>query len=321
MSQQSEINVASLVVNYAGARRGLWGASILRVGFSVVALTNYLWHIGIWAALWSPRAELGLDLYRRLAIWNFAPYAWNSAGWYSAALYLISIAAAILFGIGVLPRMTGWVFLVTCYASYARTDLASDAGQQLMILLLFLLCFMDTTAHLRFVSRRAANWSSEAHVIATMLHNSGRFLIVWQMCMVYFWAALWKLGGADWRHGTAMYYVLHMERFVVWPWFSNALSLSPLLVALMTYATLAIQLAFPFLIWNERLKPYITALMIGVHIGIAFTMGLVSFSAVMILADVSILTDEQLERFGRLLRASTRLLPRALHSLQDSGQA
>lgn len=306
MFQRYKQYVVRSLSGFAEIRRGLWGATILRVGFSLIALANYVWHVTLWQALWGPRAEMSLDLYRRFAFWHFAPYAASSVVTYSAALYIASIVFTILFAIGFLPRITCWLFLAASYATYSRTALATDAGQQLMILLLFLMCLMDTGAHLSLSGPKTFKSGRLFYGIGTMLHNAARFLVTWQMCMVYFWAAFWKLGGADWRNGTAMYYVMHIERFAVWPWFSNLLTANAVVVVLMTYSTLAIQLAFPFLIWNERAKPYITALMVTLHVGIAFTLGLVSFSAIMIVADLSLLSDAQLRAFGDFLIRSVR---------------
>jgi hypothetical protein len=46
--------------------------------------------------------------------------------------------------------------------------------------------------------------------------------------------------------------------------------------------------------WNVRLKPYLVAIAICLHLGIAVLMGLISFSATMIACDLAVLADGQL---------------------------
>jgi hypothetical protein len=295
MSQTSSKALEAAFLRYAGQRRGLVGSALLRVGLSAVILLGYIWHIGLRDALWGPRGQLGLEDYIRATRGDsFALFTLSAAGWYSTAILITAIFAAIAYGLGIAPRITCWLFTLTTWATFGRVPFASDAGQTLVNLIAFLLCFMDTSRYfclLRFQPRiripvilRAAE---------NMLHNSGRFLIAWQICMVYLWAAFWKLGGSEWRDGTAMYYVLQIERFQPFPWLSNAIASSGLAVASLTYFTLFFQMSFPFLMWNQRVKPYIVFLGVLLHVGIAVVMGLVSFSAIMILADLSLLSDSQ----------------------------
>lgn len=241
--------------------------------------------------------------YRKLAHGDiFALFAISGQPAFASGLLLLAMVSAILFGIGVVPRITGWLFLLTTFATLDRTPAANDAGQTLLLLLLFILCFMDTSRALCAftVSPFKQSWAIEA--LGNTLHNAGRFLIAWQICMVYFWAAFWKIAGEEWRNGTALSYILHIERFQVVPSLSIAVAGNALAVAFLTYFTLIFQMGFPFLMWNQRVKPYVIAIGITLHIGIAVFLGLVSFSAVMIVADISLLSDQQFARVAAVIR-------------------
>jgi hypothetical protein len=293
-----------LVSTFASERRGLVGCALLRVGFSAIELTNYLYHYSLRRALWGPAGLLDWPEYVHTGHVGWLDlYAFSSTESFSAAVFVISVVVALLYGLGVLPGVTCWLFAVTTYANVHRNPLATDAGENMIVLLSWLLCFTDSSAYfcLFRIRPRKPLWGSFTSVV-NMLHNAARFLIAWQICMTYFWAAFWKLGGDDWRNGTVMYTILHIQRFEPFPALSNALAANSVIVALLTYSTLAVQMSFPFLMWNQRVKPYIVFLGVAIHAGIAFVMGLVSFSLTMIFADLSLLSDQQIHR----LLASTK---------------
>lgn len=295
--------------------KGFIGPAVLRVGLAAVMLVHYLWHFGERDLIWGPRGQLGFHEYATTTPGGiFALYSLSGSPLYSTSLVIASVVIAAAFGLGVLPRVTCWLFAITTYASVARDPLATDAGQSLAYLLAFLLCIVDTSRYLApLARRRQAELGSLARAIVGMLHNSGRFLIAWQICMVYFWAAFWKLGGDEWRDGTALGSILGLERFQPFPWISHALATNAILTAVLTYFTVAFQMGFPFLMWNQRIKPYLITVAVTLHLGIAFLLGLISFSAIMIAGDLSLLSDQQFELLfesirGALIRARTAVL-------------
>ncbi len=298
MSRLSNQIYANVYARLAAKRRGLFGAAVLRVGFSIVVLTNYLWHFAMRDALWGPRGQVDIGTYQHLSggTW-FGIFALSGDERFATALLLISALSSVIYGLGIAPRVTCWPFLFTTYVTLDRTPFASDAGQNLILLIQSILCFMDTSAYFCLLKIKAPfKLPTSLEVIQTIVHNAGRFLIAWQVCMIYFWAAFWKLGGDSWRDGTAMFYVLEIERFQIFPWLSNIIAQNSVLVAILTYITIVFQMGFPFLMWDQRVKPYMVAFGVSLHLGIATLLGLVSFSAIMMLADLSILSDEQFEK-------------------------
>ncbi|HET6858802.1 MAG TPA: HTTM domain-containing protein, partial [Streptomyces sp.] len=108
--------------------------------------------------------------------------------------------------------------------------------------------------------------------------------------------------------GTALYYQLHLDYFSPWPGLSGLLASSGLIVMLLTYGTVAVQVAFPFTLFNRRVKNVLLAVMITEHIGIAVLLGLPFFSMAMIAADAVFLpTVFLLWIGGRAARGRDRL--------------
>ncbi|MFC9888379.1 HTTM domain-containing protein [Streptomyces pilosus] len=148
-------------------------------------------------------------------------------------------------------------------------------------------------------------------VVANIVHNAALLVIMAEACLIYATAGWYKVQGSRWQDGTAVYYPLHLEYFSPWPALADLLSASGTLVMLVTYATVAVQVAFPFTLFNRRVKNALLGFMILEHAVIAVVLGLPFFSLAMIAADAVFLPTSFLRRLGTLTaRARKGLRPR-----------
>nr|WSW68137.1 HTTM domain-containing protein [Streptomyces sp. NBC_00995] len=122
-------------------------------------------------------------------------------------------------------------------------------------------------------------------VIANLAHNTTLVVIMAEVCLIYATAGWYKIQGSRWQDGTALYYPLNLDYFTPWPGLSDFLAANGLMVMVLTYATVAVQVAFPFTLFNRRVKNVLLVLMICEHAGIALLLGLPFFSMAMIAAD------------------------------------
>ncbi|MGW2985389.1 HTTM domain-containing protein [Streptomyces goshikiensis] len=122
-------------------------------------------------------------------------------------------------------------------------------------------------------------------VLANLLHNAGMLVIMAEVCLIYATAGWYKIQGSRWQDGTALYYPLRLDYFTPWPALSGVLAGSGVLVMLLSYGTVAVQVAFPFTLFNRRIKNVLLAAMMLEHAGIAVLLGLPFFSMAMIAAD------------------------------------
>src|SRR5262249_55132942 len=77
------------------------------------------------------------------------------------------------------------------------------------------------------------------------------------------------------------------------------------LVNIASYAPVLIEIAFPFMIWQRRSRPYLLAAAIFLHLQILVFMRLVYFSSVMILGHMSFVRPEWLARLGEAWKRRT----------------
>jgi hypothetical protein len=148
-------------------------------------------------------------------------------------------------------------------------------------------------------------------IVGNLVHNAALFVIMAEACLIYATAGWYKIQGSRWQDGTAVYYPLHLDYFSPWPALSDLMSSSGTMVMLVTYGTVVVQVAFPFTLFNRRVKNILLAVMMTEHAVIAVVLGLPFFSLAMIAADAVFLPTSFLRRLGDgAARARVRLLAR-----------
>lgn len=135
-------------------------------------------------------------------------------------------------------------------------------------------------------------------VVAHLVHNGALFVIMAEACLIYATAGWYKIQGTRWQDGTAVYYPLHLDYFSPWPGLADLLSSSGTMVMLATYGTVMVQVAFPFTLFNRRVKNVLLAAMMTEHAVIAVILGLPFFSLAMIATDAVFLPTSLLHRLG-----------------------
>jgi hypothetical protein len=135
-------------------------------------------------------------------------------------------------------------------------------------------------------------------VVADTVHNGALFVIMAEACLIYATAGWYKIQGTRWQDGTAVYYPLHLDYFSPWPALADLLSSSGTMVMLVTYGTVMVQVAFPFTLFNRRVKNVLLAAMMTEHAVIAVVLGLPFFSLAMIATDAVFLPTSLLHRLG-----------------------
>lgn len=135
-------------------------------------------------------------------------------------------------------------------------------------------------------------------IVANVIHNGALFVIASEACLIYATAGWYKIQGSRWQDGTAVYYPLHLDYFSPWPALADLLAGNGTMVMLVTYGTVIVQVAFPFTLFNRRVKNVLLALMMAEHAAIAVLLGLPFFSLAMIATDAVFLPTSFLRRLG-----------------------
>ncbi|WP_369145267.1 HTTM domain-containing protein [Streptomyces sp. R44] len=147
--------------------------------------------------------------------------------------------------------------------------------------------------------------------LANLAHNAVLAVLMVEVCLIYATAGWYKIQGSRWQEGTALFYPLHLDYFSPWPGLSDLLGSSGIMVMLLTYGTVIVQVAFPFTLFNRKVKNVLLVVMMMEHAGIAVLLGLPVFSLAMISADAVFLPTAFLVWLGaRVVKGRDRLLKR-----------
>ncbi|MFD3656827.1 HTTM domain-containing protein [Streptomyces sp. NPDC058620] len=304
----------------------LYAAAVLRIGYGLLYLVFLLREFPHRDEIWGPGSPWTPELAEQL----FDQSGWNSiltlsgSRTYFELCYGIALLTSALFMLGWRTRAVSVLFAVVVLSFHARAIFMTDGGDNLILLMAVYLVFTACGRRWSLDARRRrrarvragkaaapvrSSWlrqlSATRRTLTTVVHNCALFVIAAQVCLLYGAAGLYKVQGASWGGGTALHYVLNLELFQPWPALSHLVDQYATVIAIASYVTVLLQVAFPFVLFG-RLKYPVLGMLLGMHIGIAVLMGLPLFSGAMIVADAAFLPDRFYEFLARTVRQGAR---------------
>ena len=176
--------------------------------------------------------------------------------------------------------------------------LTTDGGMDLLQNILFIFIFCERTD-----KKLNAVRSNYFH---TALAS---FVIKFQISAVYLVAAFSKIVEKEdtWRQGTALYYILQVRGYSN-PFFSDFILNHDFLITIGSLSAIVFQVAFGCLSFNRRLKFFALFPMALIHLGIAATIGLVSFGFMMISLYPIFLHQEDIHSFRKMIHFLYRII-------------
>jgi hypothetical protein len=204
------------------------------------------------------------------------------------AVYVAVVVAAICLIVGFGNRLASVIIWFGVVALTRRNPYVFNAGDAYLRVLAFYVMLMPTGAALS-----VTRWQRARHRFWEFPRRSlwALRLLQVQVSIVYLTAFWDKLrSGPLWNDGTAMSFILRIkdvDRFGT-PGFST----DSLPINVMTYGTLAIELALGVLVWNRRLRPWVLSVGIAFHLAIDYSVRVGFFSLVAIVALLSFISPE-----------------------------
>jgi hypothetical protein len=216
-------------------------------------------------------------------------------------VYLLLLVGALCLVFGFKTRLAAVVVFV-CLVSFARRDpWVLNSGDLLVVVLSFYLMLAPSGAALsvdRWLAARRRFWEFPMRSLWPLR------LIQVQVSLLYFFAVWAKLRGETWNDGTAVSYAWRIEDLERFP-IPDLVTDSLLLVNLLTYGTLAVELALAILVWNGKLRPWVLLLGVGLHLGIDYAVRVGFFSYAALVAYVAFLPPETVSSWVYRVRDRT----------------
>lgn len=213
---------------------------------------------------------------------------------------VLFLLAALCLTVGWWTRAAAVLVFVGLNVLHNRDSIILNSGDTVMIVMAGYLALAPAGAacsldRLRRVLRRGED-------TAPLVMPWAQRLIQIQVCLVYLCTFLLKVQGEVWRNGTAAYYPLHQPEYARFPLpLTDGSLLWPL--NLLTYGTMAAELALAILIWVPRLRLYVLAAGVLLHMGIEYSLNIPMFSFLMIASYLSFVTEADLNHFVAWMQA------------------
>ena len=234
---------------------------------------SYLWHLSNPLLLW---------LHHLIVIVVTASLA---AGFMTR----VTAPLAFLLQLMYLHRLTGALFGFDQIATYGLMYvMLAPSGARFSV---------DAWLKRRFADRidsdRRVRWlfpDAKPVVSATIATR----LFQLHLCAIYLFGGLAKARGETWWDGTAVWYSVgnyeYQSMDMTW------LAGFPFVFSALSHLTMFWEIFYCLLVWPRMTRPFVLAMAVAVHGGIAFCLGMITFGVMMIAANCVFLSPEWIAR-------------------------
>jgi hypothetical protein len=291
----------------------LIGIALMRIIIGLATVMYCLADYDRREALWGPHAYYSPAVTRA----GLPPHAFSlfllsdSRIWFEILFHLIIVVSLAFMIFGGRPLTLAQAVLL--WSLHWRNQDLMEGGDNLAQILIIFMIFTVSNAYFAPGARRRRErmLSRETPSVRTAVHNLAAYLIVLQVCILYFMAGYWKVTGQPWEDGVAMYYISHVTGFSLSSAYAAVMN-NAFVGTAITYFTVFTELAFPFAVLSVRgwVRKSVILAIEGMHLGIMVFMGLVCFGLLMIGADSVCLRDDDyrtLRRYALMAMSSVQL--------------
>lgn len=294
------------------AQHNLKSFSLLRIIYGLALLFLLVPSIPERSLLWG-QASFWVDPEAsRRGYWTFDTLFTKDSALLFDIAYFGLIALAVLFILGWRTRIITPIMLLMLVALHSNNNFMLNGGDTLMRITLLFMVFANLSEHYSLDARRRARSTKlrrhlvPAH-ISNAAHNTGLILCCFQIIVVYTTSGIWKIIGDDWLNGSALFYALRIDNFMLYPAINELLWQSNLMIYIVTFAALWIQTLFVVLILWRPTRIFALVSLIFMHLGIGLLLGLWPFSLAMIALDMLFIRDKTWTRIEAFLQSNPKI--------------
>ena len=219
--------------------------------------------------------------------------------------FVVFLLAGLCLTLGFWTRTNSVIVYLCLSTLHARDSVIHNSGDTVMMVL---------SAYLMFAPAGAACSLDRLWRIARGKENDEPPLIVpWaqrlmqiQVALVYLCASFSKATGPQWMDGTASYYPLHLPETARFPMLGQD---NLYVINLITWGTVIVEVSLAFFIWVPRLRLYVLAAGVMLHLGIEYTMNIPLFSFLMMASYITFLTGDDFQHLLAWAKPPLALTP------------
>ena len=250
--------------------------ALFRVVYGVLVIATLILLRPDWLAWYGPHAWVSLSTMHKLETGtrlNLFALIPQTDAWIET-FFWIFLSSAALLTIGFLTRLNS-LFVFLCLASIQQRNLyITHGGDTFLRVAGFFLILAPAGAAIS-VDRLIRMWRGKEGANIEPRPPWAQRMIQLELALLYFATFCWKLKGAPWLQGTAMFYIYHLEefkRFSVPSWL-----LLPSMLKLESWAVLALEFSLGVLIWVKKLRYTLLTLGLLLHLCLEYSLNIPMF--------------------------------------------
>lgn len=211
-------------------------------------------------------------------------------------VYVVMLAATLCLFVGFGTRIAAILVFMGLLSFTRRNPFVFNSGDSLLRVIAFYMSLAPSGASLSLdrllkVRRRKLDfWAFPARA------PWPRRLIQVQTTILYVTTVWAKTRGSTWHEGTALSYAFRVEYLDRFP-LPSFVTDSLLVTNLLTYGTLAIELAVGLLVWNRRLRPWVLLCGVALHLLIDYRIRVGFFSYGVFVLYLAFIPPETMDRW------------------------
>jgi hypothetical protein len=250
--------------------------ALFRIAYGVLVIANLLLLRPDWLPWYGAHAWISLQTMQsietgpRLNLFTVIP---QTDAWINS-LFWVFLASAALLTVGFLTRLNSLIVFICLTSIQQRNLFIANGGDTFMRVAGFFLIFAPAGA--AFSIDRLLRIRDGKEGSQPPLHSPwAQRMIQIELALVYFSSFCWKLKGQPWTHGTALFYVYHLEslrRFPLPAWFFH-----PMVLRLGTWFALVFEFSMGTLIWVKQLRYPLLAVGVAFHLWLEYSLNIQLF--------------------------------------------
>ena len=278
---------------------------LVRMAFGALTVLWTLWLLPILHDLLGPRGVVP-DQHQPAIPGNWGVFEIVSSDQAILIGWAVLLASAIALTLGWHSRVAAVLVFVLILSFLHRDVWVFNAGDSVVRIIALFVALSPCGTALSLDQRRRTGsfWSAQSRPPWPL-----RLMQV-QLSIIYLSSVLIKLTGQSWPQGTAVSYALRlvdMQRLPSPDWLTR----NALLMNVATWAALATELAIGVLVWNKRLRPWVLAAGVAMHLMIDIGIIIGIFSYAMFVLYLAWVPPDTVKRLpNNLKHAATKLLAR-----------
>jgi hypothetical protein len=250
--------------------------ALFRIVYGILVLATLILLRPDWLAWYGPHAWVSLSTMHRLETGTrlnlFAAIPQTDA--WIEAFFWIFLGAAILLTVGFVTRVNS-VIVFLCLASIQQRNLyITHGGDTFLRVAGFFLIFAPAGAALS-ADRLIRIWRGKEGAELEPRQPWAQRMIQIELALMYFVAFCWKVKGAPWLQGTAMFYIYHLDEFKRFP--LPSWLLRPTMLKLESWVVLVLEFSLGVLIWLKDLRYALLALGLLLHLCLEYSLNIPLF--------------------------------------------